>query len=70
MNGGPFTAPQLKIIAEICSLTTFAIFSSIVLKEKLLWVDLGAFSFTHFSWSIAISTNETCYFCSTLATSS
>jgi hypothetical protein len=44
MNGGPFTAPQLKIIAEICSLTTFAIFSSIVLKEKLRWVDLGAFS--------------------------
>lgn len=43
-EGGPFTAPQLKVIAEVCSLTTFAIFSSLVLKEKLRWVDLGAFA--------------------------
>ncbi len=43
-DGGPFTAPQLKVIAEVCSLTTFAIFSSLVLKEKLRWVDLGAFA--------------------------
>lgn len=41
--GGPFTAPQLKVIAEVCSLVTFAIFSTLVLKEKLRWVDLGAF---------------------------
>jgi uncharacterized protein len=43
-EGGPFSAPQLKVIAEVCSLTTFAIFSSLVLKEKLRWVDLGAFA--------------------------
>ena len=43
-HGGPFTAPQLKVIAEVCSLTTFAIFSTLVLKEKLRWVDLGAFA--------------------------
>ena len=43
-QGGPFTAPQLKVIAEIFSLTTFAIFSAVVLKERLRWVDLGAFA--------------------------
>lgn len=43
-QGGPFTAPQLKVIAEIFSLTTFAVFSAIVLKERLRWVDLGAFA--------------------------
>lgn len=79
-HGGPFTAPQLKIIQEFirwvlatrrqgwqqrpggappsarstraaprrrppacCSLTVFAIFAVVVLKEKLRWVDLGAF---------------------------
>ena len=41
--GGPFSAAQLKVIAEACSLTTFAIFSTIVLKETPRWVDLGAF---------------------------
>ncbi|KAI3433477.1 hypothetical protein D9Q98_003289 [Chlorella vulgaris] len=42
-HGGPFTAPQLKIIQEFISLTAFAIFSVAILKEKLRWVDLGAF---------------------------
>lgn len=41
--GGPFSAPQLKVISEFCSLTTFAVFSAVVLKEKPRWVDLGAF---------------------------
>lgn len=43
-NGGPFSAPQLKVIAEVCSLTTFFVFSALVLKERLRWVDLGSFA--------------------------
>lgn len=42
-GGGPFTAPQLKVIAEFLSLSTFAIFSITVLKEKLRWSDGLAF---------------------------
>jgi uncharacterized protein (DUF486 family) len=42
--GGPFSAAQLKVIAEFFSLVTFAAFSSAVLKEPLRWVDLGAFA--------------------------
>lgn len=33
-HGGPFTAPQLKIIQEAITLTVFAGFSILVLKEK------------------------------------
>eukprot|EP00887_Chlorella_sp_A99_P000845 scaffold5.g845.t1 len=43
-QGGPFTAPQLKVIQEAISLTTFAIFSVLVLKEKLRWTDYIAFA--------------------------
>lgn len=33
--GGPFTAPQLKIIQEAITLIAFGIFSAVVLKERL-----------------------------------
>jgi uncharacterized protein len=42
-QGGPFTAPQLKIIQEGITLTVFAVFSLIVLKERLRWTDIAAF---------------------------
>ena len=41
--GGPFSAPQLKVIQELLSLTAFAIFSTAVLKEKLRWTDGAGF---------------------------
>ncbi len=38
-SGGPFSAPVLKVIQELISLSAFAIFSTAVLKEKLRWTD-------------------------------
>lgn len=38
-HGGPFTAPQLKIIQEAITLAVFTIFSIMVLKEKIRWND-------------------------------
>jgi uncharacterized protein (DUF486 family) len=43
-GGGPFTAPQLKIIQEGITLTVFGIFSIYVLKEHLRWTDIVAFA--------------------------
>lgn len=42
-QGGPFTAPQLKIIQEAITLTVFGVFAAVVLKEKLRWNDGVAF---------------------------
>jgi uncharacterized protein (DUF486 family) len=42
-QGGPFTAPQLKVIQEFISLVVFGVFSIYVLKEKLRWPDFAAF---------------------------
>lgn len=38
-QGGPFSAPQLKILQEGLTLCVFAVFSMLVLKEKLRWTD-------------------------------
>jgi hypothetical protein len=43
-TGGPFTAPQLKIIQEILAITAFAVFSIVILKERLRWSDYLAFA--------------------------
>ncbi len=42
-HGGPFTAAQLKIMQEGITLTVFAVFSIVVLGEKLRWTDTVAF---------------------------
>ncbi len=42
-GGGPFTAPQLKVIQEAVTLVIFGIFTVVVLKEKLRTNDLIAF---------------------------
>jgi uncharacterized protein (DUF486 family) len=39
-----FTGGQLKIIQEIITLTVFAFFAPIVLREPLTWRYLGAFA--------------------------
>ncbi len=44
-NGGPFAAPQLKVIQELLSLSAFAVFSTAVLREKLRWTDGLGFLF-------------------------
>lgn len=40
--GGPFTTPQLKIIAEAINLVVFTVFSLAVLKEKMRGTDYVA----------------------------
>lgn len=42
-SGGPFSAPQLKILQEAITLVVFCFFSVIILKEKLRWTDTVAF---------------------------
>lgn len=41
---GAFTAPQLKILQEVISLTVFSFFSILYLRESLRWNDLLAFA--------------------------
>ena len=40
-NGGPFTAPQLKILQEGIALMVFLAFSVLYLKEMPRWTDLA-----------------------------
>jgi uncharacterized protein (DUF486 family) len=39
-NGGPFTAPQLKMVQEAIALTVFVGFTIVVLKEPPKWTDV------------------------------
>ena len=39
-----FTGGQLKIIQEVITLTVFAIFAAVVLREPITWRYLGAFA--------------------------
>jgi uncharacterized protein len=41
--GGPFSAPQLKVIQEAITLAVFTVFTILVLKEKPRWNDFAAF---------------------------
>ena len=42
-QGGPFSAPQLKVIQEAVTLCVFTVFTIAILKEKPRWNDLAAF---------------------------
>lgn len=42
-HGGPFTAPQLKVMQEAITLVVFSVFTIFVLKERLRWNDMLAF---------------------------
>lgn len=43
-NGGPYTAPQLKVVQEAITLVIFSLFSIFILKEKLRGTDWAAFA--------------------------
>jgi uncharacterized protein (DUF486 family) len=43
-HGGPFSAPQLKVIQEAITILVFAAFSTWILKEKLRSTDYIAFA--------------------------
>jgi uncharacterized protein len=53
--GGPFTAPQLKIIQEAITLVVFGVFSTLVLHEKLRVQDLIAFGLILVAVIVAMS---------------
>lgn len=56
--GGPFTAPQLKVIQEAITLIVFGAFSALVLKEKLRSQELVAFVLILAAVAIAMSGRE------------
>lgn len=41
--GGSLTAPQLKILQEAITLVVFAVFSTLILHERLRWTDWAGF---------------------------
>ncbi len=43
-QGGPFSAPQLKVIQEAITLAVFSVFTILVLRERLRWTDALAFA--------------------------
>lgn len=57
-SGGPFSAPVLKVIQELVSLTAFAIFSTYVLQERLRWTDGLGFVFILAGVGIAMGGRE------------
>lgn len=56
--GGPFSAPQLKIIQEAISLIVFMVFSQRVLKENLQWSDLVAIALVFAGVSVSVFSNH------------
>ena len=45
MGHGTFSADELKTIQEVITLLTFAVFSTLYLKEPLSWNHLAGFAF-------------------------
>lgn len=54
-HGGPFSAPQLKIIQEGISLTIFLVFSILVLKEHPRWQDYAGMVLIFAGVALALS---------------
>lgn len=53
-HGGPFSAPQLKIIQEALTITIFLVFTIVVLKEVPRWTDGVAFALIFLAVAIAM----------------
>ena len=53
--GGSFSAPQLKVIQEAVTLLVFAVFSVVVLKERLRERDVLAFALIGLGVAVAMS---------------
>ncbi|GMV26273.1 MAG: membrane protein [Phycisphaerae bacterium] len=53
-TGGPFTAPQLKVLQEAITLVVFAVFSVYVLKERLRPTDIIAFALVFAGVTVAM----------------
>ena len=57
-GGGPFSAPVLKVIQELLSLSAFAVFSTTVLKERLRATDGLGFAFILLGVGVAMGGRE------------
>jgi uncharacterized protein (DUF486 family) len=53
--GGPFTAPQLKILQEGISLAVFVVFSLIILRETPRWQDFAGMLLILAGLAVALS---------------
>lgn len=56
--GGPFTAPQLKVIQEAITLVVFSLFSIMMLRERLRWNDLVAFGLVFAAVAVSVLFNR------------
>lgn len=54
-TGGPFTAPQLKILQEAITLVVFTAFSILYLKERLRPNDIAAFALVLLAVMVSMS---------------
>lgn len=52
--GGPFRAPQLKVLQEAITLMVFSAFSILVLKEHLRWNDGLAFALVFAAVAVSV----------------
>ncbi|HEX2837153.1 MAG TPA: DMT family protein [Phycisphaerales bacterium] len=55
--GGPFTAPQLKVIQEAITLIVFTVFTVMILKEKPRWNDMVAFGLVMAAVAVSVLGN-------------
>lgn len=53
-HGGPFTAPQLKIIQEAITLLVFVAFSTFVLRERIRWTDGVGFALVFLGVGVSV----------------
>lgn len=53
--GGPFSAPQLKVIQEAITMSVFVIFSITVLKERLRWQEAAGLALIFLGVALAMS---------------
>lgn len=53
-HGGPFSAPQLKVLQEAITLVVFAAFSVFILKERLRVQDMIAFGLVFAGVAVAM----------------
>jgi uncharacterized protein (DUF486 family) len=55
LGHGHFTAPQLKIIQEVISISIFILFCIFYLDEPLRWKDMAAFGLIIAAVALAMS---------------
>ena len=57
-HGGPFSTPVLRVLAELFSLVSFAIFSVVILNQNLTWADGVGFALILAGVAVAMGGRE------------